>query len=52
MGGGPSNKKAAATPVGVSESDEGELLGAVEQQVLRHLAEVSETQRRPEEELG
>lgn len=39
------------SPVGIGEGDEGELFGAVQNQVLCHLAEMSGTQGGPEEEL-
>lgn len=40
------------SPVGIGEGDEGELLGAVQDQVLCHLTEVSGTHGGPEQELG
>lgn len=39
------------SPVGIGEGDEGELLGAVQDQVLCHLTEMSGTQGGPEQEL-
>lgn len=39
------------SPVGIREGDEGELFGAVQDQVFCHLAEMSGTQGGPEQEL-
>lgn len=38
-------------PVGVGQRDEGELFSAVQHQVLSHLAEMGQTQGRPEQKL-